>query len=152
MLDDLLYTTDRNFGFRIFDIKNCTDIVQIGGLGIGASYGFVITREEENILVYVSTWESGLKILNITEPENVQLLGEYNDGGDAYNVAVKDDLVFVAEFHDGLEILQIKTPNNGVSPRKSSIIPGFELYTLLLGFSQLALCVIINRINRAREN
>ena len=82
-----------------------------------------------------------MKILNISEPENIQLLAQYNDVGDAYNVAVKDDLVFVAEFHDGLEILQIKTTNDSTSQRKSSIIPGFQLSSLVMMgvFSQLVL-------------
>jgi hypothetical protein len=152
VLDNLLYTTDRNFGLRIFDIKNFTNIIQVGGMDIGTSYGFVVEKREEIKIVYVSTWDLGLQVLNVTEPENIQLLAHYNDGGDAYNVAVRDDLVFVAEFHDGLEILQ-KTTNDSENQRKSSVIPGFELSSFLLvsAFSQLVLRTVNFRNNRVKK-
>ncbi|MFX0181929.1 MAG: LVIVD repeat-containing protein [Candidatus Hodarchaeota archaeon] len=153
VLENLLYTTDRNYGLRVFDISDFTNIVQIGGMNIGASYEFVLGQREETKIAYVSNWESGLQVLNITEPENIQQLAQYNDGGDAYNVAVKGELVFVAEFHDGLEILQIKTTSDGVTQRRSSIIPGFELSSLVIMIilSQLMLRAMNFRTKRDRK-
>ena len=46
-------------------------------------------------------------VLDVSDPENINLLAQYNDGGDAYHVTIGSNLIFVSEFKSGLETLKL---------------------------------------------
>jgi hypothetical protein len=129
---NLLYTTSEH-GITIFDISDFLNVVKVGEKAIGASYGFTI----KEMLVYVSSWDLGLQILDISDLDNIEVIAQYTDGGESYNVDVSNDLVFVADVQDGIEIIQ-KSEISYYSSRisKSSteqtIFSGFELVFIIV--------------------
>ncbi|UCE14413.1 MAG: hypothetical protein JSV04_04355, partial [Candidatus Heimdallarchaeota archaeon] len=107
--NDLLYTTDMNYGIQVFNISTPSNIVKIGEYNTGRAHGICLENRNGKVFLYVSTWDQGLQVFDVSNPENIDFLTKYNDGGDDYHVAVSDDLVFVAEFKAGLEILQFSS-------------------------------------------
>jgi hypothetical protein len=134
VLNNLLYTVSEK-GITIFDISDLSNIVKVGEKAIGASYGFVI----KNMFVYVSSWELGLQILDVSDPDNIEVIAQYTDGGKSFNIDVKNNLVFVADVEDGIEIIQV-SDNNETS---SSSTPGFK-FLFLFG-------VLVSLIVRRRK-
>ncbi|UCG04159.1 MAG: hypothetical protein JSW11_09265 [Candidatus Heimdallarchaeota archaeon] len=144
VLNNLLYTTTEH-GIMIFDISDLSNIVQLGDKDIGVSYGFVIEQQSNQLIAYVSSWEAGVQILDITNPEKIELLAQYTDGGQSYNLAVSNNLIFVADFQDGLEIIQIENLDSisSLSNKSSSqtststSLKGFNLFIgvfIFIGF------------------
>ncbi|MFX0125444.1 MAG: LVIVD repeat-containing protein [Candidatus Hodarchaeota archaeon] len=118
--NDLLFTTDMNFGIQVFNISTLSNIAKIGEYNTGRSHGIFLESKNGKMLLYVSTWDKGLQIFNVSNPESIEFLTQYNDGGDAYHVTVSDDLVFVAEFKSGLEILKIASSSVDITTTSST--------------------------------
>ena len=141
VLNDLLYTTTRH-GILIFDIHDLSNIKQLGEKDIGESYGAIIKQQNNRVIAYVSSWEAGVQILDVSDPENIEMIGQYTDGGQAYNLDVRDDLIFVADFQDGIEIIQVENldSSSALSVRNSqsstdsvtSSSPGFEMLFIVI--------------------
>ncbi|MFX1286788.1 MAG: LVIVD repeat-containing protein [Promethearchaeota archaeon] len=131
--NDLLYTTDINFGIQVFNISILSSITKVGEYNTGRAHGFVLENKNAKVLCYVSTWDKGLQMFNVSNPKNIDFLTQYNDGGDAYHVAVSDELVFVAEFKDGLEILKIvSSPAETTTTSSTTTSPSFTLVVIVL--------------------
>jgi hypothetical protein len=134
--NDLLYTTDKEFGVHVFNISDLSNIVKIGEYNTGTTYGFYLEKKNQTTLLYVTTWEKGLVVFDISDPKSIDFLIQYNDGdgGEAYNVAVRDELVFVAEFKAGLEILKFLSSEDASSATSSRtpFISSFDLILIIL--------------------
>lgn len=131
--NDLLYTTDTNFGLQVFNTSTLSNIAKIGEYNTGRAHGFVLEHKNAKVHIYVSTWDKGLQVFDVSNPKNIDFLTQYNDGGDAYHVAVSDDLVFVAEFKDGLEILKIRSSLVETTTTSSTTTsPSFDLIVIVL--------------------
>jgi hypothetical protein len=137
--EDILYTTDTLFGFKVFDISNPSQIVQIGEEELGRSHGFVIQEENDKLLAYVTTWESGLQILDVGDPSDITVIVQYNDGGEDIKVEVNNSYVYVAEFSSGLEILEFSYVED-----QSSAVPCFEGSSFLL--NSLILLILVRKL------
>ncbi len=112
MRDNLLYVPDSEFGFRIYDITDPSNIIKTGEKQIdGRCIKCVIVERGTHIYAFISAREAGLIILDVTDPTNIIELTQYNDGGDSFSIFIQNDLVFIAEFSSGLEILQIEGLN-----------------------------------------
>jgi len=133
--NDLLYTTDMNFGIQVFNISTLSNIVKIGEYNTGRSHGFFLENKNGNVIIYVSTWDKGVQVFDVSNLKNIELLTQYNDGGDAYHVAVSDELVFVAEFKAGLEILKISEGTKiETTPTTPAVSSGFSLIIIISVF------------------
>ena len=73
---------------------------------IGLAVGSFI---KDNIL-YVASKAGGLTIINISDPRNPKILGQFFDGGVALDVFVKGRYAYVADGPDGLEIIDVSDP------------------------------------------
>ncbi len=65
-------------------------------------------------IAYLTYTYGGLLILNISDLNNIEKLGEFDDGGFAQGVFVSDNYAYVAEYGDGFEILDVSDPTNPV--------------------------------------
>ncbi|MHA1968789.1 MAG: LVIVD repeat-containing protein [Candidatus Hodarchaeales archaeon] len=131
--NDLLYTTDMNFGIQVFNISALSNIVKIGEYNSGRAHGIFLENKNGKVFIYVSTWDKGLQVFDVSNPKNIIFLTQYNDGGDAYHVAVNDELVFVAEFKAGLKILKIiSSPVETTTTSSTTTSPGFDLVVIVL--------------------
>ncbi|MGB3220183.1 MAG: PA14 domain-containing protein, partial [Anaerolineae bacterium] len=60
-------------------------------------------------LAYVTDWDSGLQIIDVSNPTNPVRRGGYDTPGWANGVAVAGSLAYVADFYGGLMILQTRS-------------------------------------------
>jgi len=63
-------------------------------------------------LVYVADGESGLRIINASDPANPLEIGFHDTGGNSYSIHVVDSLAYVADHSDGLRIINISDPTD----------------------------------------
>ena len=135
--NDMLFTTDMNFGIQVFNISSLSNIVKIGEYNTGRAHGIFLENKKGKMLLYVSTWNKGLQVFDISNPKDVNFLTQYNDGGDAYHVTVRDELVFVAEFKEGLEILIKSSTIEPTSSKTTSVNFGLVVIVLFVSMPWL---------------
>ena len=61
-------------------------------------------------IVYVAGGESGLLIIDVSNPQNPVLLGSYGTSGYAYSVFVSNNIAYVAAWDAGLQIIDVSNP------------------------------------------
>lgn len=135
--NDMLFTTDMNFGIQVFNISSLSNIVKIGEYNTGRAHGIFLENKKGKMLLYVSTWNKGLQVFDVSNPKDVNFLTQYNDGGDAYHVTVRDELVFVAEFKEGLEILIKSSTIEPTSSKTTSVNFGLVVIVLFVSMPWL---------------
>jgi len=63
-------------------------------------------------LAYVATGWSGLQIVNITDPENPEIVGYWDYINEASDVAVSGDYAYVADGESGLRVISVSDPEH----------------------------------------
>jgi len=108
-----------------------------GGLSGGPSYlgsydtpGAALGVTVLNDLAYVADYESGLQIINVSNPTSPVLLGSYDTPGFAYGVYVLGNTAYVVD-GDSLQILNV---TNSASP---SLLGSYDTPSLALGVTVL---------------
>ena len=86
--------------------------VTLWEIGHTANDGFQMDLEIQDDLAFVAQREDGLAIVNISDPEDPQVVGNYDTVGDALGVAVQGKFCFIAVKDDGLLILNITDPSS----------------------------------------
>ena len=97
-------------GFIIADISNPDTLIEIGTAG-----DYQWTPSDLTIYgnyVYVSDQWSGLHIVDISDPENLEVVNDYEIDGGAWDVAVQDNLAVIALRQRGFEILDVSNPES----------------------------------------
>ncbi|MHA2073283.1 MAG: LVIVD repeat-containing protein [Candidatus Hodarchaeales archaeon] len=140
---DILYVSDTNYGLRVFDLRDLSNITQIGEKEIeDSSYGLVVEQRDDKMVLFLLAWEAGVFVYDVTTSEDLKLLGRYDDEGKSFNLVVNNDLIFIAEFTDGMEILQI---DKQISARSSL---SFNLFPFLLVFVSLRFFSLFTKKSR----
>ena len=114
VVDEIAYIFDFEKGFFVYDIHNPWKPVLLDSLSyenyvdppIHGGHDFVI----QGSLAIIDFTHSGIKIVNITNPRNLEVIGSYNSGGEYYHIDVVKNLVYCAKSTDGIEILDISSP------------------------------------------
>jgi hypothetical protein len=60
---------------------------------------------------YVGDFQSGLQVIDISDPANPTIVGSYNTPGDAWGVAIAGDYAYVAD-DGGLQVIDISDPTS----------------------------------------
>ncbi|MHA1213349.1 MAG: LVIVD repeat-containing protein [Candidatus Heimdallarchaeota archaeon] len=109
--DGYAYLAHGRAGFRIIDITNPSNVVEVGGYNNGGiAWKVFIT----NNYAYVADRLQGIEIIDITNKANPTKIGVYD--GQPYDVFVREDYAYVAAgLNKGLEIVDISNP---ASPKK----------------------------------
>jgi len=64
-------------------------------------------------LAYIATEESGLQIVDVSNPEDPEIVGYWIDNpGLAYGVAVSGDYAYVADYESGLRVINVADPEH----------------------------------------
>jgi|GEM_PF-3248366 len=66
----------------------------------------------DNSRAFVSTSDDTMVILDISDPDHIEQIGEYAIRGVGGRLDVKDDLVYLIDSTDGLQILDASSPEN----------------------------------------
>ncbi len=107
------YAYTGNNGFRVFDVTDKTNPVQIGYNPIDGS----IVRTAGNNAVYIResmTSNNPVMVMDITNPANPTLLGQYNSPVMTNDLEVRDNYAFVSCWWDGIRIVNFEDPLNPV--------------------------------------
>ncbi|MHA1126145.1 MAG: LVIVD repeat-containing protein [Candidatus Heimdallarchaeota archaeon] len=115
---NLIYATATS-GVNIY---NCSNPAELQLLSVYKNYTTSTYIQLRNDLVYVGAEEYGLQIVNVSDPSNPLLIGNWTDPiGDVGQVYIKDDFVFIAtRIHNvaapptylELKVLNISDPKN----------------------------------------
>jgi hypothetical protein len=63
---------------------------------------------------YVSDYDSGLRVFDISNPQNPFPAGVYYSEGDGYAVATAGNLAYLADWGSGVRIVNVQDPQNPV--------------------------------------
>ena len=118
VVDEIVYIFDFEKGFFVYDIHNPWKPVLLDSLSydnyidprIHGGHDFVI----QGSLAIIDFIHSGIKIVNIENPRNLEVIGSYDSGGEYYHIDVVKNLTYCAKSTDGLEILDISSPTDPV--------------------------------------
>ena len=68
----------------------------------------------EDGIAFVADGESGLRIIDVFQPQNLTEMGAVDLPGEAWDVQVQGDLAYVASLDDGLRIIEVSDIGNPV--------------------------------------
>jgi len=103
-----------NFGrnLKILNIADSSNPICLGEIKV-ASVAYDIFATDS--LVYVSTEDSGLRIIDISDPVFPAEIGYYNpNGGWMGGIYVKDSFAYIASTDSGFQVINIADPENPV--------------------------------------
>ena len=60
--------------------------------------------------LYLGCHGNGVKVLDISDKLNPEIIGSHNNGGEAYGIHIVDDYLLVADLQQGVEILDVSNP------------------------------------------
>ena len=72
----------------------------------GDAYGVHVVGK----IAYVAADNSGLKIIDISNPNSPKLIGGYTTGGSAMGVQVIGNRAYIADYDGGLKIIDVSNP------------------------------------------
>lgn len=84
---------------------------EIVEVGVYNTPGYALGIEVVGDYAFVADYNQGLRIINISDPENPQDAGSLALGW-AYNIAVQGNYAYVASLDDGLQIVDISDPED----------------------------------------
>lgn len=155
VMNNLLYVPDIDFGLRIWNITNPENSFKVGEKEIdGRCMKCVVEKRGTDILAYLSVEEAGLTILDVTDPENIEEIVQYNDGGKSFSIFIQNNMIFIAEFSAGLEILQIEgfySSTTSLSSTTSTSSRSTSNFDIIIVFIGMVLVCLILRINNSKR-
>jgi hypothetical protein len=108
-----VFLADDNAGIRAINVSNPDVPVEAGfvagkqGASGSAYNSFVDTANHK---LYVAYGSAGVRVLDISNKANPELLGEYDTPGDARGIVVKDNVAFVADRDAGVAVIDFSNP------------------------------------------
>ena len=102
---DVMYVVEPTAGLFAYNIINPINPQYITSLEMGGYWQGKKAFIEKDI-AYISTMNGDVKIINVTDPYNLEVMDEYTgDGGSGNDIFVKDGIIYLADGADGLEII-----------------------------------------------
>jgi len=85
------------------------ELDEVGFLDFGTAWHLAQVGD----YVYVAAYENGLKIIDVSDPENPEEVGSWDDVGiRAWDVFVSGDYAFIGAWESGLRIIDVSNPEN----------------------------------------
>ncbi len=85
----------------------------------GANWGEIWNIEIQGDLAYLASFDSGLRIIDISNPEQPDEVNFFDAGGNSRAVVVEGNYAYVANSSRGLEVIDISDPRN---PAEVSVV------------------------------
>ncbi|MFX1284712.1 MAG: LVIVD repeat-containing protein [Promethearchaeota archaeon] len=109
-INNIAFVADYDAGLLILDISNASNPHLIGKFNDGDIIRAIDV--EDNIVFASCATDGGFKTINVTEPSNPVLLGEYQNISFGIGVDKKEEYAFVCDYDNGLRILDVDNPVN----------------------------------------
>ncbi len=112
--EDIIYVLKADYGLITYNISDPTTPEMLGRCT--DDYIFVHALVIDDGYAYVADYEDGLEIVNITDPADLTIIGDYsaNLGAGSTDVHKSGDLAFLASQSIGLEIINCSDVYNPV--------------------------------------
>ncbi|MFX0206394.1 MAG: LVIVD repeat-containing protein [Candidatus Hodarchaeota archaeon] len=111
VVGDIVYLTDWLEGFLVYNVSNPANQSLLGSYECNNNINPAVKGAKTFLVrgdyAIVGFQHAGLKILDISDPTTLELVGEYFGSRDTYHIQVVDDLVYMAMEYDGLQIIDI---------------------------------------------
>jgi len=88
------------------DVSDPAIPTPLGSLNISKGSGY--TMYKDGFRLYLAAYNGGLKVINIFQPENPTMLGEFDESGVYYGIAVTDDYAYAVG--SGFQVVDISDP------------------------------------------
>ncbi|MCE7746707.1 MAG: hypothetical protein GPJ52_16390 [Candidatus Heimdallarchaeota archaeon] len=105
---NLAFVSDYYGGLSVFDVSNASEPILLDNLPLPLAHYFHVVEN----FAFVACWDSGLKIINVTNPTNLTEVGSYNDGVEVGSTFVSNDVAIVGKTDGGVLILNVSDPTN----------------------------------------
>ncbi|MDP8239588.1 MAG: choice-of-anchor D domain-containing protein, partial [Candidatus Hatepunaea meridiana] len=114
------YVADRLSGLRVIDISDPENPDEIGfcdtpgdaqGVALSGDFVYLADGAEHPAYNRGGYGASGLRVIDVSDPENPEEVGFYNTPGKAKSVAVRGDFAFVADYYQGLRVIDVSDPD-----------------------------------------
>lgn len=92
--------------FTVFDISNPSAPTLLKSIGLNDARGVFVSGN----YAYVADGSQGLQIIDISDPANPSVVGNYNTDGNAMGVWVVGDYAYAADDARGLQIIDVSDP------------------------------------------
>lgn len=120
VLNDIAYVADGDQGLTLIDVSDPTHPSLISSYSVQfPGYVKTIHIEERvdnagnNLLyAYLAAGSIGVLIVDVTDPQNFELVGQYDTEGTCYGVEVNNNYLYVADGDQGMLILDITDPSS----------------------------------------
>ena len=121
------YVGDWDEGMQVIDFVDPANPVVVANFEY-TGFGRVNDVEVVGDYAYVANYSSftsysGLRIIDIGDPENPSLTGSYNTPSRSYELEIRDDHAYVADDESGLQVISIVDPANP-TPAAACDTPG----------------------------
>ncbi len=101
--------SSRNFsGLLIVDVGNSSSPQLVGAASVNGGQGTDVAIA--NGLAFLAAGNAGLRIFDVSDPEEPDLRGSLNTSGNARGVDVSGDLVLVADDTSGVQVIDVSDP------------------------------------------
>lgn len=110
-----IYATGLNGGgLNIIDISAATPTL----LGTWQSAGWTMRSIAVKLnTAYIADWFRGVAVVDVTDPANITLIGEYDTPGRVFDLSLQNNSLFVADNGIGMQVLDVTTPSQSQSIR-----------------------------------
>jgi hypothetical protein len=106
--NNIAFATENYRGLFGFDISDPLNPAELFRIDFGEDYGYSCFVSGGT--AYVASEPFGIKMIDVSDPAAVQVLGSIPTGSKSRNIAVKDRTLFIAQADAGLRILDISNP------------------------------------------
>ncbi len=110
-----LFVATGEMGLSIFDISNWEEgygsYPLLSSIGL-PGYAENIYLMEEQSLAFVTCGKKGLQVVDYSDLSNVHIVGSYDSGGYAFELAYQDNKIYMTAKGGGLHIIDVTSPTN----------------------------------------
>ncbi|GAB4284385.1 MAG: hypothetical protein Kow0068_09430 [Marinilabiliales bacterium] len=116
---DFVYVTDNVNLLHVINISTITNPVEVGSVQLSSTPGSIIYLNGAPLQVignfaYISNPYKGFQIIDVSDPSNPFIRGEYTSVGECINIHVIGNYAYITDYNNGLQVINISNPDNPV--------------------------------------
>ncbi len=104
----IIYLSDALEGIKIFNVQDPNNPILINSVDLGLFCNKLVIK---NKTLFVGT-SKGLRILDVTDYNNVQIIGSYSTWDDIKGFVIKNNIAYLAVDRQGVILIDISNPRN----------------------------------------
>ncbi|MHA1555331.1 MAG: LVIVD repeat-containing protein [Candidatus Heimdallarchaeota archaeon] len=103
---NIAFVSDYYDGLSAFDVSNESNPILLDNLPLSNAHYMHVVED----LAFVACWDSGLKIVNISDSTNLTVIGSFDDGVEVGGVFVSNNVAILTKIDGGTLVLNVTDP------------------------------------------